>query len=291
MEEVIDHKCTQKWNRQNKKLEWLKRKIKPTKTTTHVRRIPDIVQNLSSHSFSKTESDLLENGLNYAIHQKQSNLEEIVVDVESCIKVLQYVEKENIRREVGAKLKAHISKPIGGFEEEKEAIALLKEEDCFFLKADKGNSAVVLDKSDYIARVEKLLDEGPYEKLELPRMKRETLACLSALVPDSKLRWRLRVTKSQVPRLYALPKIHKPGGKMRPIVSNISAAHENIAKWLVPEFESMQPLEGLYVKNTFEFADKIKNVYIMQYDILVSFDVEALFPSIPVDEALELVKK
>jgi hypothetical protein len=47
MEEVIDHKCTQKWSRQNRKLEWLKRKIKPTKTTTHVRSIPDFVHYLS----------------------------------------------------------------------------------------------------------------------------------------------------------------------------------------------------------------------------------------------------
>jgi hypothetical protein len=67
---------------------------------------------------------------------------------------IQYVEKENIRREVGedvrregGEVKAHISKPIVGFEEEKEAIAEVKEKDCYFLKDDKGNSVVVLDKS------------------------------------------------------------------------------------------------------------------------------------------------
>jgi hypothetical protein len=130
--------------------------------------------------------------LDYAIHQKQPSLEEIVVDVESCIKGFQYVEYtsdiSDVRREAGEP-KAHISKPIGGFGEEKEAIALLKEKDCYFLKADKGNSVVVLDKSDYVARVEKLLDESPYKKLErtpLPRMKRETLECISVLVPDLK---------------------------------------------------------------------------------------------------------
>jgi hypothetical protein len=53
----------------------------------------------------------------------------------------------------------------------------------------------------------------------------------------------------------------------------------------------MEPPEGLYVKNTFKFVDNIKDVHIMPYDILVSFDVKALFPSIPVDEALELLKQ
>jgi hypothetical protein len=86
-------------------------------------------------------------------------------------------------------------------------------------------------------------------------------------------------------------KIHKLREKMRTIVSNISAAHEKMAKWLVPEFKSMQPAEGLYMMNTIEFVDKIKNVHIMPYDMLVSFDMEALFPSIPVDEVLKLLKK
>jgi hypothetical protein len=125
----------------------------------------------------------------------------------------------------------------------------------------------------------------------LPRMKRETLACLSVLVSDSKLRRRLRVANLHGCTVYALPKIHKPVGKMRPIVSNISAAHDKMAKWLVPEIESMQPPEGLYVKNTFEFVDKVKNVHIMTYDMLVSLHVKALFPSMPVDEALKLLKK
>jgi hypothetical protein len=53
----------------------------------------------------------------------------------------------------------------------------------------------------------------------------------------------------------------------------------------------MRPPEGLYVKNTFELVDKIKDVHIMPYDMLVSFDVEALIPRIPVVEALELLKK
>jgi hypothetical protein len=76
--------------------------------------------------------------------------------------------------------------------------------------------------------------------------------------------------------LYALPKIHKPGGKMRPIVSNISTALEKMVKWLVAKFESMRPPDALYVKNTFEFIDKINDVH----NMLVSFDVEAIYPSI-----------
>jgi hypothetical protein len=142
MKDVINHKCAQKMRPQNKKLmEWLKHKKKPTK------RIPNFVQNISSHSFSKPETDLLENGLKYAIHQKQPNLKEIAVDVKSFMKGLQYVKNENIRRKVKATLKAHTSKPVEGFEAEKEAITLLLQKDCYFFKADKGNLVMILDKS------------------------------------------------------------------------------------------------------------------------------------------------
>jgi hypothetical protein len=117
----------------------------------------------------------------------------MVVKVESSIKGIQYVKNENIRREVEKTMKAHKSKQVGGFEEEKEAFDSLKERDCYFLKAEKGNSAVVFGQ---IGIPYKILERTP-----LPRMKREALACLSAVSPDPKLRWRLRVTNYQVPGL------------------------------------------------------------------------------------------
>jgi hypothetical protein len=62
-------------------------------------------------------------------------------------------------------------------------------------------------------------------------------------------------------------------------------------KTLTTLSESMWPPEGMYVKNTFEFVDKILDVHIIPNDILVSFDVEVLFPSIHVDEALEILDR
>ena len=41
-----------------------------------------------------------------------------------------------------------------------------------------------------------------------------------------------------IPKVYGLPKTYKPGKKMRPIVSNIGAPTDNLAKWLVKRFET-----------------------------------------------------
>lgn len=44
------------------------------------------------------------------------------------------------------------------------------------------------------------------------------------------------------------------------------------------------------VLNTFEFVEKVKDITIQDDEIMVSFDVQQLFPSIPVDVALESIK-
>jgi hypothetical protein len=45
----------------------------------------------------------------------------------------------------------------------------------------------------------------------------------------------------------------------------------------------MKPPEGLSVKNTFEFVKTVKDTYIGHNEILASFDVESLYPSLPVE--------
>ncbi len=45
-----------------------------------------------------------------------------------------------------------------------------------------------------------------------------------------------------------------------------------------------------HIKNTQDFVDKIENIMVDASKILISYDVSALFTSIPVDGALEVVK-
>lgn len=149
-----------------------------------------------------------------------------------------------------------------------------------------------MDKSDYENRMGTLINDGPYELLNkspLPKMitqSNTTRTKISEVFGNRFLRT-LIVSNPTLPKLYGLPKIHKTGNKMRPIVSNINAPCYKISKWLVNEINKIPRVDSFSVQNSFEFVENIKNVKLEEDEVMISFDVEQLFPSIPVDEAIE----
>lgn len=77
---------------------------------------------------------------------------------------------------------------------------------------------------------------------------------------------------------------------MRPIVSNINSPGYNLSKWLNRQFNGMEKFESCAVKNSVEFLEKVKNMQLGKNDLLVSFDVVSLFPSVPLPKTLDLLK-
>lgn len=102
----------------------------------------------------------------------------------------------------------------------------------------------------------------------------------------AKLKYNLKVSNPAVPRLHGLPKIHKDGPlKMRPIVSNVNSPNYKIAKWLMKQVRHLHKLDGCPINNSFGMIEN-KNLVLSDDEILISFDVESLFPSVPVNDAL-----
>ena len=98
-------------------------------------------------------------------------------------------------------------------------------------------------------------------------------------------------TGASSPKLYWLPKIHKKNTPLWPIVSSRGSVLYRVAKELA---RILKPLAGNtihHVNNFMEFADDIKKIKLEEGECIISYDVSALFTSIPVKSAIEVTKK
>ena len=90
-------------------------------------------------------------------------------------------------------------------------------EDEVILPADKGNATVVMKREEYNAKMKELLETATYRHIQKdPTATHETRLnrMLRKLGRDGEITQRiyneLRPTGSQPPKIYGLPKIHKP---------------------------------------------------------------------------------
>lgn len=91
------------------------------------------------------------------------------------------------------------------------------------------------------------------------------------------------------PRLYGLPKVHKDGVPLQPIVSNIGAATYPTAQHLK---KLLAPYVGKcahHIQNSEDFVQRLRQLRTVESDIMVSFDVVSLFTRVPLTESLDII--
>ena len=71
----------------------------------------------------------------------------------------------------------------------------------------------------------------------------------------------------------------------------MGSPYERISRFLIPILRTIQGRSGLFVKNSRELKEKVKSWRVERNEILVSYDVKNLYPSIPISKALELVER
>ena len=102
---------------------------------------------------------------------------------------------------------------------------------------------------------------------------------------------RLYPTGAVPPKYYGLPKVHKPGMPLRPIISSVGSVTHATAKELA---RIIKPLVGgsqHHVKNNMDFIHSIEGIQMKTDECMMSFDVESLFTSVPVEPSIQIIKK
>ena len=188
---------------------------------------------------------------------------------------------------------------------EREAIKILKEDNTrVVLTADKGIATVVMDKNSYIDKCMALLqDSNVYQPCRdlTSQIHRQVQATLHKLKGKygKEHQWvqqqynQLLPTGNSSPpvRFYGLPKIHKANCPIRPIVSACGTSTYNLAKYLTKILKVYIGHASSFIKDSKDLMDKLQSIKLQDNEELVSFDVSALFTSIPVNQALDVINQ
>ena len=156
---------------------------------------------------------------------------------------------------------------------------------------------VIMDRQDYINKANSLLSQNTYRSI--PRdptntIKNKLISILKRVKNQTGLD--SKTYKSHVthrlcpPKFYGLPKIHKPDTPLRPIVSSCGSVTYGVAKELA---KILKPLVGKsthHMNSTQDFVDQVKHITLAPGECLSSYDVSALFTSVPIDPALNILK-
>lgn len=160
-------------------------------------------------------------------------------------------------------------------------------EDIIFVKSDKGNMTVAMNKSKYFEEGKKLLADTNTYKTTTDPTNRYTIEnnnfykklCDKKMI-DNTTRKRLTTYKATVPRIYFLPKYHKQGMPLRPIVSSINSITYQPAKFIADILAKI-PKSPYYIRNSYDFKNYIDKQVIHKDWIMISLDVISLFTKLP----------
>nr|VZI19720.1 unnamed protein product [Spirometra erinaceieuropaei] len=257
-----------------------------------------LVHNLSSKELTKDQMQVLRHEASFnTTDAKPVNM---IAAVESILSQTEATEetKSLIRHQVSSLLMAHRPREVLS-KVERDALRELKaDKDLVIVPADKGRSTVVLDRTDYLQKAKGLLEDRqfyvPCATNPVKALTREINATLLALENSGAItptdRRMARPQDTALARFYGLPKVHKDGAPLRPIVSLKGTPTYGLAKWLFRRLKFLTAESDTTVSSSAEFLEKLKGVSLHPNEVMVSFDVTSLFTSIPQDLAIETIE-
>ena len=175
---------------------------------------------------------------------------------------------------------------------------LKNDKEIIVTKPDKGNGIVILDRTDYLNKMQSLInDPTNFKPLQVDlykhilKLERRNNKLIDKMVSDgiitSSVGSGLKVRGSRPGIMYGLPKIHKEGTPMRPILSMSGSFNYSLSQHLVPVLTPLGVNE-FCVHDTFSFVNEISEFGNDKY-VMASFDIKSLFTNVPVDETCKIV--
>lgn len=193
---------------------------------------------------------------------------------------------------------------------QRRALNQLKQNQDIVIKpADKGSKIVILDRTQYLLEAQRQLNNTLHYQPLSHTLQQETQRKIRELV--TKLYEEKYITAKQrnylfgpdTPRprkFYLLPKIHKdpetwpvpyqiPSG--RPIVSDCGSESYAVSEYIDHYLNPLSQRHPSYIKDTYEFINKIKMMRIPPGSVLFSVDIDSLYTNINTQLGLKTVRE
>ena len=169
----------------------------------------------------------------------------------------------------------------------------IKEYDLVIMKADKGQTVVIMYRNVYVEKMKVILDDRSKfvtvsEEDVLSRLgKFQSFLYRNFKSILSEREYKdIYPSASNIPVMYGLPKIHKTGAPLRPILSMVGCFNHAFAQWIGRQLGELRQAKHI-TKDSFNLNflkdSKLNGKY------FVSYDVVSLFTNIPLDETIQLI--
>jgi hypothetical protein len=274
-----------------------------------------VIHNLSNKVLSCDEKRILLLGLDFALPFNRLNYAKYFLIFEQFYN--QVIQKtifdfmENSRTVFKNQLRTIASKYFYNFKPHQVSNPLFSRKDFKILKnlsndgsiyitrPDKGAGVVILNREDYVKKVEDIInDRTKFKKMESEEKK-------LVVKLEDKLNNVLRTLKkanciteifyskcfssgSQIGSLYGLPKIHKSKCPIRPIVSAFKSHNFNLGKQLLPLISHLST-NTYSLQNSYDFSTTIQNIPEASKLFMCSLDIQSLYTNVPVKETIEII--
>ena len=227
---------------------------------------------------------------------------DIITSTESCALDMEHNHKENeaetLRQNVSNILQKNLNLKIRSNlkKDERRALKELQKNDKIRVhEFDKGCGFAIVTDDTAKEKIEKL---GKATKAKIDPTSRLTNKIQKKLCNlrkenkfTNKTYFELYPSDPIPPRLYGTIKAHKPEKSfpMRVIVSTIGTPPYGISKYLVDIIQPTLNKNQHKLKNSKSFVSQAQTWKIEPDEIQVSYDVTNLYPSIPIDKAIDVI--
>lgn len=177
---------------------------------------------------------------------------------------------------------------------------LEENEDIVALKSDKGGHVVLVDKNKYDTTVDEMLNDNNYEQLpydpitllvenekKLMNIAKKNYKCKK--VASSVMTY--QPATLQLAKFYGLPKVHKPGFKLRPIVAMRGSPGHALGKIFNEMLKEIFPISHFHIKDSFQAKKFFDGVSFPSNYTIKSWDVVSMFTNIPIDLAKDIINE